>query len=110
GGVESFGSGRHHSDGRGVHQSYRHSFDARVRDFDHATLPAAQERDELEPCTAMTTIYSASWVVPVSAAPIENGAVAVDGQRIAGVGPHAEIVSRFPDFRVESLGEAIILP
>jgi 5-methylthioadenosine/S-adenosylhomocysteine deaminase len=58
----------------------------------------------------MTTIYSASWVVPVSAAPIENGAVAVDGQRIAGVGPHAEIVSRFPDFRVESLGEAIILP
>jgi 5-methylthioadenosine/S-adenosylhomocysteine deaminase len=58
----------------------------------------------------MTTIYSARWVVPVSAAPIENGAVAVDGQRIAGVGPHAEIVSRFPDFRVESLGEAIILP
>ena len=58
----------------------------------------------------MTTIYSARWVVPVSAAPIEYGAVAVDGQRIAGVGPHAEIVSRFPDFRVESLGEAIILP
>jgi len=58
----------------------------------------------------MTTIYSARWVVPVSAAPIENGAVAVEGQRIAGVGPHAEIVERFPEFKVDSLGDAIILP
>ena len=58
----------------------------------------------------MTTIYSARWVVPGPAAPIENGAVAVERQRIAGVGPHAEIVERFPAFKVESLGEAIILP
>jgi cytosine/adenosine deaminase-related metal-dependent hydrolase len=58
----------------------------------------------------MTTIYSARWVVPVSAAPIENGAVAVEGQRIAGVGPRAEIVERFPESSVESFGEAIILP
>ena len=58
----------------------------------------------------MTTIYSARWVVPVPAAPIENGAVAVEGQRIAGVGPHAKIVERFPYFKVEHLGEAIILP
>ena len=58
----------------------------------------------------MTTIYSARWVVPVSAAPIEHGAVAVEGQRIAAVGPHAEIVARFPDYKLESFGEAIILP
>ncbi|HKG60470.1 MAG TPA: amidohydrolase family protein [Pyrinomonadaceae bacterium] len=58
----------------------------------------------------MTTIYSARWVVPVAAAPIENGAVAVAGQRIAGVGPRAEIVAQFPEFKVESFGEAIILP
>jgi 5-methylthioadenosine/S-adenosylhomocysteine deaminase len=58
----------------------------------------------------MTTIYSARWVVPVAAAPIENGAVAVEGQRVAGVGPRAEIVERFPEFKVESFGEAIILP
>ena len=58
----------------------------------------------------MTTIYSARWVVPVSAAPIENGAVAVEGQRIAGVGQHAEIVERFPEYKVDSLGEAIIIP
>lgn len=58
----------------------------------------------------MTTIYSARWVVPVSAAPIENGAVAVDGQHVAGVGPRAEIVERFPEFKAQSFGDAIILP
>jgi cytosine/adenosine deaminase-related metal-dependent hydrolase len=58
----------------------------------------------------MTTIYSARWVLPVSAPPIENGAVAVDGQYIAGVGPHAEIVKRFPGVRIETFGEAVILP
>jgi 5-methylthioadenosine/S-adenosylhomocysteine deaminase len=58
----------------------------------------------------MTTIYSARWVVPVTSAPIENGAVAVEGTRIAGVGPRAEIVERFPEFKVEALDEAIILP
>ncbi len=58
----------------------------------------------------MTIIYSARWVVPVSAAPIENGAVAVEGQRVAGVGLRAEIVERFPEFKIESFGDAIILP
>jgi 5-methylthioadenosine/S-adenosylhomocysteine deaminase len=58
----------------------------------------------------MTTIYSARWVLPISAAAIEHGAVAVDGQRIAGVGPKAEIVATFPSAKIESLGEAAILP
>ena len=58
----------------------------------------------------MTTIYSARWVLPMSAAAIEHGAVAVDGQRIAGVGPRSEIVARFPGAHVESLAEAAILP
>ena len=58
----------------------------------------------------MNTVYSARWVVPVSEAPIENGAVAVAGDVIAGIGTQAEIVARFSEFRVESLGEAIILP
>jgi cytosine/adenosine deaminase-related metal-dependent hydrolase len=58
----------------------------------------------------MNKTYSARWVVPVSAAPIENGAVAVRGDVIAGVGSHREIVERFPEFTIESLGEAIILP
>lgn len=58
----------------------------------------------------MTTIYSARWILPVSAAPIENGAVAVEGQRIAGIGPHAEIVERFPESRLEFMGQSVILP
>lgn len=58
----------------------------------------------------MTTIYSARWVLPVSASPIENGAVAVEGKRIVGVGRRDEIVEKFPESRVEDLGEAAILP
>ena len=58
----------------------------------------------------MNKIYSARWVVPVSAAPIEQGAVAVTDDLIAGVGSYTDIVERFPEFAVESLGQAIILP
>jgi 5-methylthioadenosine/S-adenosylhomocysteine deaminase len=58
----------------------------------------------------MTTIYTARWVLPVSAAPIERGAVAVDGSLIVGVGEAAEIVSRFPAARVEDFGQSVILP
>ena len=58
----------------------------------------------------MTTIYSARWVLPISAAPIENGAVAIDGERVAGIGAHDDVVARFPEFKVELLGDAIILP
>lgn len=58
----------------------------------------------------MNKIYSARWVVPVSVAPIENGAVAVRGDVIVGVGRQSDIVERFPDFDLEPLGEAIIIP
>ena len=58
----------------------------------------------------MNKVYTARWVVPVSAAPIENGAVAVAGDLIAGIGTQTEIAGRFPEFSSESLGEAIILP
>ena len=58
----------------------------------------------------MNKIYSARWVVPVSVAPIENGAVAVRGDLIVGVGSQSDIVEKFPEFDIESLGEAIIIP
>jgi cytosine/adenosine deaminase-related metal-dependent hydrolase len=58
----------------------------------------------------MTTIYSARWVLPISAAAIENGAVAVMGQRIAGVGPADQILAKFPSAKIELLGDAVILP
>lgn len=58
----------------------------------------------------MTTIYSARWVLPVSSPPIEHGAVAIDGSVIVAVGNAAEFALRFPDARIESFGEAVIIP
>ena len=58
----------------------------------------------------MTTIYSARWVVPVSAPPIENGAVAVEGQQIVGIGRRADVVARFPEFCIVLCGNAVIIP
>ena len=58
----------------------------------------------------MTTTYTARWVIPVSVPPIEHGAVVVEGERIAAVGSRAEIVERFPESKLESFGEAVILP
>ena len=48
--------------------------------------------------------------MPVSAAPIEFGAVAVNGPQIIGVGSQNEITDRFPQSHVEDFGEALILP
>lgn len=50
--------------------------------------------------------YHARWLLPVSEPPIEHGTVAVDGSRIAYVGPRAAA----PPGRDEELGDAILLP
>ncbi|HYR75622.1 MAG TPA: amidohydrolase family protein [Pyrinomonadaceae bacterium] len=58
----------------------------------------------------MPIIYSARWVLPIASPLIENGAVAVDNSMISGVGTRNEIISRFPDSRIEDFGQAAILP
>lgn len=58
----------------------------------------------------MTKIYCARWVLPVTSGTILDGAVAVEGTRVAGVGARAEIEARFPSAAVEDLGEAVVLP
>src|SRR5829696_3284308 len=58
----------------------------------------------------MTKIYCARWVLPITAGPIRDGAVAVEGTRVAGVGPRAELAARYPSAAVEELGEAALLP
>ena len=58
----------------------------------------------------MPIIYSARWVLPITSPLIEDGAVAVDDSEILGVGARDEIISRFPDFRIEDFGQAAILP
>lgn len=56
-------------------------------------------------------IYTAPWVLPVSAPPIKNGAVAVEGSQVSFVGTLADALSRreFADAeRVEMAGAAIL--
>lgn len=50
--------------------------------------------------------YNARWVLPISAPPIENGTVAVDGERIAYVGARA----RRPAGTHVELGDALLMP
>jgi 5-methylthioadenosine/S-adenosylhomocysteine deaminase len=50
--------------------------------------------------------YHARWVIPVGAEPVRDGTVAVDGERIAWVGPRAFA----PAGTDEDLGDAILLP
>lgn len=50
--------------------------------------------------------YHAEWVVPVAAPPIRGGTVAVDGARIAYVGPRRGA----PDGEDRELGDALLLP
>ena len=58
----------------------------------------------------MLTLYCARHVLPVVSAPIEDGAVAIEGSRIVGVGARRELVEKFAEARVREFGEAAILP
>lgn len=55
-------------------------------------------------------ILSAEYVLPISGDPVRDGAIAIDGERIAGVGTREEIRGRFPEAAHEDLGDAAILP
>ncbi|WP_411079938.1 imidazolonepropionase-like domain-containing protein [Streptomyces sp. cmx-18-6] len=48
----------------------------------------------------MLTIHAAPLVLPVGAAAVAEGAVAVDGDRIAAIGPYEEVVAAHPCARV----------
>jgi cytosine/adenosine deaminase-related metal-dependent hydrolase len=58
----------------------------------------------------MTKLYCARWVLPVTSAPFENGAVAVEAARVVAVGARSLLARQFPDSDVEDFGEAAILP
>lgn len=58
----------------------------------------------------MTKLYCARWVLPMAGEPIRDGAVAVRGARIAGVGGRGELAEKFPGAAAEDFGEAAILP
>lgn len=58
----------------------------------------------------MTAIYSARWVLPIASPPIENGAVAVAGETIVGVGAKEDLVARFPHAAATDFGTSVLLP
>jgi 5-methylthioadenosine/S-adenosylhomocysteine deaminase len=58
----------------------------------------------------MNRLYCARWVLPVTAAAIEDGAVAIEGARLIGVGTRPTLAAAFPEADVEDFGEAAILP
>jgi cytosine/adenosine deaminase-related metal-dependent hydrolase len=55
-------------------------------------------------------IMTADYVLPISSEPIANGAVVIDGERIAAVGQADEIFEKFPNLEREDFGKAAILP
>jgi cytosine/adenosine deaminase-related metal-dependent hydrolase len=55
-------------------------------------------------------ILTARYVLPITSAPIDNGAVAIDGDAIIGVGKRDEIDIQFPSAAIEDFGEAAIIP
>src|SRR5438046_1611033 len=58
----------------------------------------------------LTTLYCARWVLPVSSPAIDDGAIAVAGDRIVSVGPSATLRKQNPEATVRDLGESAIIP
>lgn len=55
-------------------------------------------------------IIAADYVLPISAAPIEGGAVVIEGAEIIDLGSRSAIANSYPSIRVEDFGAAAILP
>ncbi len=55
-------------------------------------------------------ILSADYVLPISSAPIENGAVVIDEDKIIAVGSRQDIAEKFAEATEENFGEAVIMP
>ena len=54
-------------------------------------------------------ILRAKWVLPLDGPPVANGAVAVAGDKITAVGPHADVRAAQAG-EVRDLGEVVLLP
>src|ERR1044072_4267088 len=57
-------------------------------------------------------VYQAEWLLPVTAPPIHQGALVVDGSRISFVGTQSELATnpQFNQLAVEDFKRAAILP
>ncbi len=55
-------------------------------------------------------ILSADFVLPISAAPIEKGAILIEKDKIVAVGKSSELIKKFPEAVQEDFGEAVLMP
>ena len=55
-------------------------------------------------------IISARYVLPISAEPIEGGAIAIEKDKIIAVGTKKKLSEKFPETKQENFGEAVIMP
>jgi 5-methylthioadenosine/S-adenosylhomocysteine deaminase len=58
----------------------------------------------------MKRLYTAEWLLPVSSAPIRNGAVVVEQDKILSVGERESVKAEHPDASLEDFGRAAIVP
>jgi cytosine/adenosine deaminase-related metal-dependent hydrolase len=56
------------------------------------------------------TLYTADWVLPISSAPIRDGAVLVEAGRIAFVGAASAVTAMPGALRTVALGAAVLMP
>jgi aminodeoxyfutalosine deaminase len=55
-------------------------------------------------------ILSAEFILPISDAPISNGAILIENDKILAVGTKRELKEKFPLAEVEDFGESVIMP
>jgi 5-methylthioadenosine/S-adenosylhomocysteine deaminase len=58
----------------------------------------------------VSTLLAADWVVPVSAPPVAGGAVLMEGERIAAVGPAGELAAAHPGAARVDLPGCVLAP
>ena len=58
----------------------------------------------------MTTTYRAEWLLPITAPPVRNGAVAVEGDRIVAAGSFDDVRAACPDAATVDFDQAVLMP
>jgi Cytosine deaminase and related metal-dependent hydrolases len=58
----------------------------------------------------MTTTYRAEWLLPITAPPVRNGAVAVEGDRIVAAGTFDDVRAACPDAATVDFDQAVLMP
>ncbi|RLB63412.1 MAG: hypothetical protein DRH08_11085, partial [Deltaproteobacteria bacterium] len=55
-------------------------------------------------------LYRSRFLLPITAPPVEDGAVVVENGRICALGTHREMTAAYPDAAVVDFGDAVLLP